>query len=67
MCEERAPGTHSIGGWVDPRAGLDEVEKRKFFILPRFELRLLGSSARRQSLYRLSYPGSRQVIRMMDK
>jgi hypothetical protein len=24
---ERAPGTHSIGGWVDPRAGLDEMEK----------------------------------------
>jgi hypothetical protein len=28
---ERAPGTHWIGGWVDPRAGLDKVEKRKFF------------------------------------
>jgi hypothetical protein len=26
---ERAPGTHWIGGWVDPRAGLDDV-KRKF-------------------------------------
>jgi hypothetical protein len=23
---ERAPGTHWIGGWVDPRAGLDDVE-----------------------------------------
>jgi hypothetical protein len=22
------PGTHWIGGWVDLRAGLDEVEKR---------------------------------------
>jgi hypothetical protein len=22
---ERAPGTHGIGGWVDPRAGLDDV------------------------------------------
>jgi hypothetical protein len=27
------PGTHWIGGWVDPRAGLDDVEKRKFFTL----------------------------------
>jgi hypothetical protein len=36
---ERAPGTHWIGGWVDPRAGLDDVEKRKFFILPGLELR----------------------------
>jgi hypothetical protein len=24
---ERAPGTHGIGGWVGPRAGLDNVEK----------------------------------------
>jgi hypothetical protein len=24
---ERAPSTHWIGGWVDPRAGLDNVEK----------------------------------------
>jgi hypothetical protein len=28
--EERAPGTHWIGGWVGPGAGVDEVEKRKF-------------------------------------
>jgi hypothetical protein len=27
---ERAPGTHWIGGWVGPRAGLENVEKRKF-------------------------------------
>jgi hypothetical protein len=27
--EERAPGTHLIGSWVDPRTGLDDVEKRK--------------------------------------
>jgi hypothetical protein len=25
--EERAPGTHCIGGWVDSREGLDDVEK----------------------------------------
>jgi hypothetical protein len=24
---ERAPDTHRIGVWVDPRAGLDDVEK----------------------------------------
>jgi hypothetical protein len=23
---ERAPGTHLIGGWVGPRAGLDDIE-----------------------------------------
>jgi hypothetical protein len=22
-----APGTHSLGGWVDPRASLEDVEK----------------------------------------
>jgi hypothetical protein len=25
---ERAPGTHWIGGWLGPRASLDDVEKR---------------------------------------
>jgi hypothetical protein len=43
---ERAPGTHWIGGWVDPRAGLDDLEKRKFLILPRLELQPLGRPAR---------------------
>jgi hypothetical protein len=38
----KAPVTHWIGGWVDPRAGLDDVKKRKFFTLPGLELRLLG-------------------------
>jgi hypothetical protein len=54
---ERAPGTHLIGGRVGPREGLDDVEGRKFLTLPGLELRLLGSPARSQSLYRLSYPG----------
>jgi hypothetical protein len=39
---ERTPGTHWIGGWVDPRASLDDVEKRKFLTLPGLELRPLG-------------------------
>jgi hypothetical protein len=36
------PGTHCIGGWVHSRAGLDEVEKRKFLTLPGLELRPFG-------------------------
>jgi hypothetical protein len=48
--EERAPGTHCIGGWVDLRAGVDDLEKRKFFTLPRLELRPLGRPARSYSL-----------------
>jgi hypothetical protein len=44
---ERAPGTHWIGGWVGPIAGLDDVEKRKFLTLPGLKLQPLG----------LRYPG----------
>jgi hypothetical protein len=36
---ERAPGTHWVGGWVDPRARLDDVEKRKFLTLQELEIR----------------------------
>jgi hypothetical protein len=39
---ERAPGTNLIGGSVDAKAGLDDVEKRKLFSLPGLELRPLG-------------------------
>jgi hypothetical protein len=35
---ERVPGTHWIGGWVDPRAVLNDVGKRKFLTPPAFEL-----------------------------
>jgi hypothetical protein len=30
---ETAPSTHFIGGWVDPRDSLDDMEKRKFLTL----------------------------------
>jgi hypothetical protein len=56
--EERGPVTRWIGGWVDPRAALDDVEKRKFLTLPGLEIRHLGRSAFCQSLYRLRYPSS---------
>jgi hypothetical protein len=52
------PGTHWIGGLVVLRAGLDEVEKRKFLTLPGLELRPLCRPARSHSLYLLRYPGS---------
>jgi hypothetical protein len=41
------PGTHWIGRWVGPRAGLDDVEKRKFLNLPGLKFRPLGCPARR--------------------
>jgi hypothetical protein len=55
---ERVPGTNQLGGWVGPRAGLDDVEKRKFLTLPGLEIRPLGRTFGSQSLYRLRYPGS---------
>jgi hypothetical protein len=55
---ERAPGIHWIGGWVGPRAGLDDVKNRKFLTLPGLELRPFGHPSRSQSLYRLHYRGS---------
>jgi hypothetical protein len=35
---KKATGTHWIGGWVDLRAGLDDVEKRKFLTLTGFQI-----------------------------
>jgi hypothetical protein len=55
--EERSLGTHLLGGWVGPRAGLEDVENRKFSTLPGLELRPLRRPARSQSLYRLPYTG----------
>jgi hypothetical protein len=55
---ERVPGTHWIRGWVGPRAGLDDVDKRKFLTLPGLELQPLRHPVRSQSLYLLRYPGS---------
>jgi hypothetical protein len=54
----RTPGTYCIGGWVGPRAGMDDVEKGKFLTLPGLEIQPLGRPARNQSLYRIRYPGS---------
>jgi hypothetical protein len=65
--EERTPGTHWIGGWVGPRAGLDDMEKGKFLTLPGLKLRPLGRQARSRSLYRLRYPGSSLVTNRSRK
>jgi hypothetical protein len=45
---------------VGPRAGLDDMERRKFLPLPGLELRLLGRPARNQLLYRQRYPTSKR-------
>jgi hypothetical protein len=56
--EEMASGTHLIRGGVEPRAGLHDLEKRKFLTLPGLEHRPLRRPARSQSLYRLRNRGS---------
>jgi hypothetical protein len=53
--KEIVPGSHWIGGWVGPRSGLENVE-RKFLTLSGLELRPLDRPARSQSLYRLRNP-----------
>jgi hypothetical protein len=57
----KKPGTHRIGVWVGPRAGLDDMEKLKFSPPPGLEFRPLGRPARSQSLHRLRYPGTQEV------
>jgi hypothetical protein len=54
----RVPGTHWIGGWVDPRASLDDLEKRKYLTLSGLKLQPLSHPAQSQSLYQLCYPRS---------
>jgi hypothetical protein len=36
---EKKTCAHWTGGWVGPRAGLDDVEKRKYLTIPGLELR----------------------------
>jgi hypothetical protein len=50
------PGTHSSGGWVDPRAGLDRCGKFR-----PTGIRSPDRPTRSHSLYRLSYPAVCEV------
>ena len=54
--QERIPGTHCIGGWVGPRAGLNGCGN-----LAPTGIRSPDRPARSESLYRLSYPGPRPI------
>jgi hypothetical protein len=50
---KKSPVHIGWGIWVNPRAGLDDLEKKKFFILPGLEQRPFDHQARSQSLYQL--------------
>jgi hypothetical protein len=54
------PGTHWTRGWVGPKASLDPEARGN--ILSLCEPRSPSRPARSQSLYRLSYPGSLQLV-----
>jgi hypothetical protein len=54
----KPPCTHWVGGWMDLRAGLDDMENFKFLTLPGLELWPLGRPGRRESPCRLRYGGS---------
>jgi hypothetical protein len=41
--DERASGTHWVGRWMDPNAGLNYMEKWKLLTLPWNELRPLAN------------------------
>ena len=55
------PGTHCIGGWVGPRAGLDRCGKS-----PPTEIRSPDRPALSESLYRLSYPALTLFVHNRD-
>jgi hypothetical protein len=52
---------------VDPRAGLEDVEKRKFLARPGLELRPLGRPARSQSLSRLRHRASYSEVVLVSE
>jgi hypothetical protein len=62
---EIVPGTHWIGGWAGPGAGLDAMEKRK--ISYHFGESNRGRSTLSLSLYRLSYLDSYTCTYMLLK
>jgi hypothetical protein len=57
---EKATGTHWIIDWVDPRTGLDTVEKTLAPTGTRTPTP--GRPGRSQSLYRLHYAGSKAIM-----
>jgi hypothetical protein len=61
---ERASGIHWIGGWVDPRAGLGDVEKRKLFTLPGLEFQPLCRPARKPVAMPTELP--RLLVRLLE-
>jgi hypothetical protein len=60
--KETAPSIYWIEGWVDSRAGLDDMGKWKFLTVPELELRSLSSPTCRQSLFFNAYKAENKVV-----
>jgi len=57
----KRPGTHCIGGWVGPRAGLDECGKSRSTVIQSPD-----RPVRSVSLSRLSYPGPLGITQLTN-
>jgi hypothetical protein len=55
LCSGKTPIYPRTWCWVDPRPGIDDVQKINTLALPGKKHRLLGSQVRNQSLERLKY------------
>jgi hypothetical protein len=56
ISKEKGPCTHWIEGWVDPRAGLDDVEKIKSFPSRDFDPTFVQTAASRYTDCAISLP-----------
>jgi hypothetical protein len=61
---KKSPGTHWIGGWVDPKADMDDMGKRKFCTLSGLELRPLSRPAVASRCTNYAIPAP--IIKYMD-
>jgi hypothetical protein len=50
--DSRSPWYPWVGGWVHPRAGLDDVEELKYLTLPGLDLQPVDHEARGHSICR---------------
>jgi hypothetical protein len=61
---ERAPGTHWIGGWVGPSAGLDAVVKKKYRASA--EIRTPDHPAHRPAQYHWAITATKIILEYVD-
>jgi hypothetical protein len=65
LLPEKEPGTHMLGGWVGPRAGLDVVGKRKSLACAGNRTPVVQPVARREA--ERTIPASRTEPCLLEK